>query len=106
MPRMICNPLVCWVRPTAYTTLPTLSAVPVAPNSSATARNLSTGIPVICDTISGVYRLKCVFSCWNTQRGSCSVSSTLTNEVPAGAVPWPNPGSGASSPSSASSSRS
>jgi hypothetical protein len=57
MPRMICTPEVWWVSPTAYTTLPDLSAAPVAPNSSATARNFSSGMPVICETTSGVYRL-------------------------------------------------
>ena len=47
-------PVVCWVRPTAYTIVMTLSGRPISPTSLQISRNCSFGIPVMSETTSGV----------------------------------------------------
>src|SRR6266446_2675062 len=56
--------------------VPTFSALPVEVTASATLRNCSLGVPQICSTVSGVYRLRWCRRSWKTQRGFCRVSST------------------------------
>ena len=73
--RMFCEPLECWVQPSAYMIVMVRSPLPVEPIISHTVRNLSCGVPVIRSTTSGVYCAKCAFISWNTQRGSASVMS-------------------------------
>ena len=52
--RMFWLPTECCVQPSAYIEVSALSGAAVEAISSQTARNLSTGVPQIRDTISGV----------------------------------------------------
>src|SRR5512139_332956 len=56
MARMFWVPTVCCVHPIAYSEVPDLSGLPVAPYVSYTFRRTSFGVPVISETSSGVYR--------------------------------------------------
>src|SRR5262249_49472323 len=78
MARIFCEPLECWVHPSAYMDVMTLSLADVAEIISHTLRNLSFGVPQMRDTISAVYGATWALSTFQTQRGSCSVSSTAT----------------------------
>ena len=52
--RIICEPWLCWVQPSAYITVMVRVGEEVEAMYSHTFRNLSCGVPVIFDTISGV----------------------------------------------------
>ena len=54
MVRMFCEPLECWVQPSAYIDVMNLSLADVSAIISATFRNLSFGVPQMRSTISGV----------------------------------------------------
>ena len=54
MARMFWLPTECCVQPSAYIEVSALSGAEVEAISSQTARNFSTGVPQIRDTISGV----------------------------------------------------
>ncbi len=54
MPRMFCEPLECWVQPSAYIEVMVLVGVEHSPIISATLRNLSRGVPQTVSTNSGV----------------------------------------------------
>ncbi len=74
---MFCDPCECCVQPSAYMIVMTLSGVDVAAIISHTFRNLSFGVPqILLDHLRRV-AAKCSFISWKTQRGCCSVSSTL-----------------------------
>ena len=86
--RMYCTPTVCWVQPRLYTKAVVRSRPEFSVMARATSRNWSSGTPATSATISGVYRAKCRLRIWNTQRGSCSVSS-VSGEMSAAAPPDP-----------------
>ena len=52
--RIICEPWLCWVQPSAYMIVIALPGTAVVETISQTFRNLSFGVPVILLTISGV----------------------------------------------------
>ena len=52
--RMFCEPLECWVQPSAYMEVIVLVGVEHSPIISQTLRNLSFGVPQMRETISGV----------------------------------------------------
>ena len=54
MVRMFCEPLECWVQPSAYIDVIVLVGADVSAIISATFRNLSFGVPQMRSTISGV----------------------------------------------------
>ena len=54
MARMFCEPLECWVQPSAYIDVMNLSLADVSLIIFATVRNLSFGVPQMRSTVSGV----------------------------------------------------
>lgn len=54
MARMFCEPLECWVQPSAYIDVIVFVGDEHSEIISATLRNLSLGVPQIRSTISGV----------------------------------------------------
>ena len=54
MVRMFCAPIECWVQPSAYRKVATLSRFAHSPSISHTFRNWSFGVPVMLLTMSGV----------------------------------------------------
>src|SRR5215470_19078920 len=75
---MFCEPLECCVQPSAYMLVMVLVGDEHSATICAIFRNLSFGVPEMRSTISGVYCLTCSLRRLRTQRGFCSVSSTLT----------------------------
>ena len=52
--RMFCEPFECCVQPSAYMLVIALSVAAVSAIQAQASRNLSCGVPVMRDTISGV----------------------------------------------------